>query len=103
MDMLSNVFLPFLAGIFQADDENQEVVTLALNAFTSLPKGQENRLFKEAVQRFLNPPSRVRDLVKSACHQQGLLDIYKNFCQVLDNNCNLCPFARGGTPEKEQE
>lgn len=90
LDMLANVFLPFLAGTTQDD---LKISDMAQEIYLTLPLAQDNRLFKEAVQRFLMPPSRTTDLIKSACHQQGLLDIYKNFCLALDNNCQFCPFS----------
>lgn len=90
-DLLVNVFLPFLHGISKANG-NSAIADLAKTAYMSLPPLQDNRLYKEAIQRFLIPPSRAVELVKSACHQQGMLDIYKNFCCALGNNCSLCPF-----------
>jgi len=94
LDMAANVLLPFLAGV--AETENApELARLAKETFLILPLPQDNRMVKEAVQRFLNPPSRIVDIVKSACHQQGILDIYNNFCLALDNNCQFCPFAKG--------
>ncbi len=88
LDMLANVFLPFLHGM-----DGGSSAALARDLFMHLPLSQDNRLFKEAVQRFLMPPSRTIDLIKTACHQQGMLDIYKNFCIALDNNCQFCPFS----------
>lgn len=92
LDMAANVILPFLAA---SAPEGSHQAELARICFQKLPLSQDNRLFKEAVQRFLSPPSRLRDLVKGACHQQGLLDIYSNFCLALDNDCRHCPLARG--------
>ena len=96
MDMLANVFLPFLYGMDGGDDGGSPAA-LAKDMFMRLPLSQDNRLFKEAVQRFLMPPSRTADLIKTACHQQGMLDIYKNFCIALDNNCQFCPFSSNPT------
>ena len=95
LDMLANVFLPFLHGLQGAMDSTKES-SPARELFMRLPLSQDNRMFKEAVQRFLMPPSRTADLIKTACHQQGMLDIYKNFCIALDNNCQFCPFASNG-------
>ena len=72
---------------------NEKYMELGKRAYMSMLPRQGNRLTKEASVRFLTPPSRIRDLVKSTCQQQGLLDIYKNFCLALDNNCALCPFT----------
>ena len=91
-DLSANALLPMIAAIGEIEN-NMEWTELARNAFMILPVGQGNRLTKEASVRFLTPPSRVKDLVKGACQQFGLIDIYKNFCMALDNNCELCPFS----------
>lgn len=91
LDFAANVFLPFLYGVEGNGENESPLQHFAKKTYMSLPLSQGNRLFKEAVQRFLTPPSRVVDLVKNTCHQQGMLYIYKNLCQALGNNCRECP------------
>ena len=91
-DLSANALLPMIAAIGEVENK-MDWTELARNAFMILPAGQGNRLTKEASVRFLTPPSRVKDLVKGACQQFGLIDIYKNFCMALDNDCELCPFS----------
>lgn len=93
LDMAANVFLPYLsAHLSLTAGEDSVVVQRVRDAYMTLPPSQENRLLKEAIQRFMTPPSRSREFIISLCHQQGLLDIYKNFCLALDNDCDSCPF-----------
>ena len=92
-DMLANVFLPFLAGARAAGHAGGEVSERAREAYFLLPALQENRLLREAVHRFLVPPSRSRSLLDRAAAQQGLLEIYRTFCLVLHGDCDHCPFA----------
>ncbi|MBQ9368880.1 MAG: DUF2851 family protein [Victivallales bacterium] len=95
LDMVANVLLPYLAGLSELEaGADSPGVELAKKLYLELPRLQENRLIKEAVQRFLIPPSREVDLVKYACQQQGLLNIYSTFCLALDNNCELCPLKQ---------
>lgn len=91
-ELAVNMILPFMAAIGEIEG-NEKCIELARATYQSMAPMQGNRLLKEASTRFLTPPSRVRDLVKKVCQQQGLLDIYKNFCLALDNNCELCPFS----------
>ncbi len=92
LDMVTNVLLPYMAGLAEQEGgPDAPGTTLAKQLYMELPRLQDNRLYKEAVQRFLIPPSRECELVKHACQQQGILNIYNSFCLALDNNCELCP------------
>ena len=95
LDMTANVFLPFLCGISFLEEGRGRFAELARALFVKLSISQENRTYKEAVHRFLTPPSRSHDLVKNLCQQQGIHYIYETFCRALDNNCAECP-AGGG-------
>ena len=46
-------------------------------AVLRMPRLQSNRALEEAIHRFFIPPSRSRDVVRSACAQQGLLGLYR--------------------------
>lgn len=91
LDMALNVFLPLLGAKaeMEGDVQSLEVVQKAWNA---LPRSQENHLMQDAVQRFLRPPSRWKTVVKNAAQQQGIMDIFQNFCLALDHDCHECPF-----------
>ena len=97
-DLLANVLLPFLQVLgTRAGDER--LCRLARAAYLDLPRLQDNRLLREATHRFLVPPSRSRELVRSAADQQGLLELYRAFCLALDGDCADCPFTTAaGTP-----
>ena len=89
-DLFANILLPFLYGI--AGEETREG-KLARESWLLLPIGQDNSLSREAELRFFQPPSRGRELIRSCATQQGLLNIYQNFCQALGNNCSACPLG----------
>ena len=92
-DIIANVWLPYLSTIDSLDGSDGGIAELARQTYVLLSPGQGNRVLTEAAHRFLTPPSRSRELLKRYCHQQGLLDIYRNFCLVFDSDCTNCPFA----------
>jgi len=94
-DIIANVFLPALCAS-NVTGYTEQAARLAKDAFLTLPPMQSNRSLTEAAHRFLTPPSRSKEVLKRASHQQGLLDIYHNFCQNLGHDCSKCPFANIG-------
>jgi len=91
-DLALNVLLPALfVWAKQTQGENSPLALLATQAWFALPKCQQNHLLKEACHRFLMPPSRAKEVLSSAAHQQGIMDIYRNFCLALNNDCESCP------------
>ena len=101
-DIIANVFLPALCASNVAG-YTEEAAQLAKAAFLMMPPMQGNRSLTEAAHRFLTPPSRAKEVLKRASHQQGLLDIYHNFCQNLGHDCSKCPFANIGQPSPSKE
>lgn len=90
-ELAINIWLPFLGA--KADAEgNCRALEIVREAWLNVPRTQENHLLKEAVHRFLTPPSRSRQLLRRAAQQQGMMDIYRNFCLALQHSCNECPF-----------
>lgn len=91
LDMAANVFVPFIYGMSILEEGRADMAELARSLYLRLPLSQANRTYKEAVQRFLTPPSRAVDLVRNICQQQGMHYLYENLCRALDNNCAECP------------
>jgi hypothetical protein len=87
-----NVLLPFVnaCGRQRGDDSLCE---LAEQAYLLVPRLQGNRVLVEAAHRFFVPPSRAATLLRRACDQQGLLEIYRSFCLALHSDCKNCPFV----------
>lgn len=91
-DLTTNVVLPFLwaAGEHYHKPAWME---LARATFEVMPRLQNNRLFEEAAHRLFVPPSRAPVVAAAACRQQGMLAIYRDFCQASSTNCGVCPFV----------
>ncbi len=90
-DLAQNVLLPLLDA--QAEEEGDAALQETVRrAWAMLPRLQENHLLRKAVSRFLTPPSRWHQLLPGAPQQQGMMDIFQNFCLALDHCCGECPF-----------
>jgi hypothetical protein len=82
-ELLVNVFLPLAVG-----DEPSRWIT-----FKNLPAAQTNQRVEVAALRLFGAESPVAALLlKSAAMQQGLLQIYEDFCQRDATDCQQCPF-----------
>lgn len=87
-EILANVALPFLAA------QGTEV----WSDFEKLPARLSNRRLETAVTRLFGGNARGRFFTKTVAHQQGLLQIYEDFCLQDNSDCAQCPF-----PEQMQK
>jgi uncharacterized protein DUF2851 len=60
--------------------------------YGKLPARLTNRRVETAATRLFGPDSRRKDFMKTVAHQQGLLQIYEDFCLQDDSDCANCPF-----------
>lgn len=81
-DMLANIFTP-LAG---AEDER------VWSDYKKLPAKLTNRRLETACARLFADDSRRASFLKTVAHQQGLLQIYEDFCLQDNSDCAQCPF-----------
>jgi hypothetical protein len=70
----------------------------AWTAYEKLPAQLSNRPVETAALRLFGDDPRRAQLMKSLAHQQGLLQIYEDFCLKDDSDCAQCPF-----PEQMQK
>lgn len=99
LDLAVNIFVPAaLAWCEKSGGEDAESCRTLQEVWRNLPATQGNRRLTEASLRFLAPPSRSRELLRRACQQQGLLDLYQKFCLALNSDCSQCPFRHDPAP-----
>jgi hypothetical protein len=84
-EMLLNVFFPWV--ILDRPEKWQEY--RALGAAES-----SNRRVTVAAARLFATDARQADLLKSAAMQQGLMQIYEDFCMHDESDCAACLFPR---------
>jgi hypothetical protein len=87
-EILANVGFPFLAA------QGAEV----WSNFEKLPSRLSNRRLETAVTRLFGENARGRSFAKTVAQQQGLLQIYEDFCLQDNSDCAHCPF-----PEQMQK
>jgi hypothetical protein len=97
-DILVNVLLPLLCA-YSTQRRDAGMEQRVRDAYLSAAPLQSNRAIEEA-HRLLVPPSRARAVVRTACEQQGMLGLYRDFCQSLYGNCRNCPLAAANAFEK---
>jgi hypothetical protein len=57
-----------------------------------LPARLTNRRLETAVTRLFGDDPRQRTFVRTVVNQQGLLQIYEDFCLQDNSDCAHCPF-----------
>ena len=81
-EILANVGFPFLAA------QGREV----WSDFEKLPARLTNRRLETALTRLFGENARGRAFAKTVAQQQGLLQIYEDFCLQDNSDCAHCPF-----------
>ncbi len=87
-EMLANVVYPLLVP------ENGELWA----EFKELPALLDNQKVRRAALRLFGEDRRASEFQRRLYHQQGLLQIYADYCLEDDSSCEECPF-----PEKMKE
>jgi hypothetical protein len=87
-DILANVVFPFLLA------RGKDVWT----AFSKLPAELSNRRLETGTTRLFGNDPRRSIFLKTVARQQGLLQIYEDFCLQDNSDCAQCPF-----PEQMQK
>ena len=81
-EILANVLFPF----WLADDLE------IWPAYAQLPARLSNRRLETAATRLFGNDSRRKQFLETVAHQQGLLQIYEDFCMQDNSDCAQCPF-----------
>jgi Protein of unknown function (DUF2851) len=81
-DILANVLFPFWLS------EDSEVWP----EYAQLPARLSNRRLETAATRLFGNDPRRTQFVRTVAYQQGLLQIYEDFCMQDNSDCAQCPF-----------
>src|SRR5436309_8047780 len=89
-DILANVLFPFWLA---HDSESSTPSSARLwEEYAKLPAQLSNRRLETAATRLFENDSRRQGFLKTVAHQQGLLQIYEDFCMQDNSDCAQCPF-----------
>ena len=83
-EMLSNVFFPLAILAEPA----------LWSEYCKLPAASSNRRVETAAIRLFGGMPAAKELLKTAARQQGLLQIYEDFCMRDNSDCEECLFPR---------
>jgi hypothetical protein len=89
-DILANVLFPFWAA-----HELKAAVSPSAQLWTEyakVPAQLSNRRLETAATRLFGNDSRRKEFLRTVAHQQGLLQIYEDFCMQDNSDCAQCPF-----------
>jgi hypothetical protein len=89
-DILANVLFPFWVAhdVEPAASTGKQLWT----EYAKLPAQLSNRRLETAATRLFGDGPGWRRFQKTIAHQQGLLQIYEDFCMQDNSDCAQCPF-----------
>ena len=89
-DILANVLFPFWVAhdIEASTSPNTRLWT----EYAKLPAQLSNRRLETAATRLFGNDPRRKQFLRTVAHQQGLLQIYEDFCMQDNSDCAQCPF-----------
>jgi len=89
-DILANVLFPFwLAhGLSGSSFLEKDL----WSEYSNLPAELSNRRLETAATRLFGSDPRRKEFLKTVASQQGLLQIYEDFCMRDNSDCAQCPF-----------
>ena len=89
-DILANVLFPFWGA--HEPNAHTSPSTQLWKEYAKLPAQLSNRPLETAATRLFGSDPRRQEFVRSVAHQQGLLQIYEDFCMQDNSDCAQCPF-----------
>ena len=89
-DILANVLFPFWLAHDGAAPTSPRTSLWA--EYEKLPAQLSNRRLETAATRLFGNDLRRREFLKTVAHQQGLLQIYEDFCMQDNSDCAQCAF-----------
>jgi len=89
-EILANVLFPFWAAYEVKSPAS--VSTQLWTEYANLPAQLSNRRLETAATRLFGTDPRRDQFLRTVAHQQGLLQIYEDFCMRDNSDCTQCPF-----------
>ncbi|MDQ6694785.1 MAG: DUF2851 family protein, partial [Chloroflexota bacterium] len=87
-DMVVNILLPLLVGVAERE-RDRKLGETALRVYAEYPRLAENNITKAMLDEALGP--RGKSLKAGARGQQGLIHLYRLFCEA--RRCHECPLS----------
>jgi hypothetical protein len=94
LDVMVNVVLPLIYGYSLINDISL-LKERVINVFLGLPSGQNNIIIEMSAERWSISKERVSKIVKGMAAQQGIIYLFKNYCEKLSLDCSKCDLFNG--------
>jgi hypothetical protein len=89
-DILANVLFPF--WLARDLDPSGSLAKNVWTEYSKLPAQLSNRRLETGATRLFGNDPRRKQFLKTVANQQGLLQIYEDFCMQDNSDCAQCPF-----------
>jgi len=89
LDLLINVLLP-ATNAYATVTGNIEMQKLTQDAWLKLPMAQNNSILSIATKKWFLSGEALNKANSNAATQQGILHVYKNYCESNQSDCNSC-------------
>jgi hypothetical protein len=89
-DILANVLFPFWAAHELKTPASRS--TQLWTEYAKLPAQLSSRRLETVATRLFGNDFRRKEFLRTVTHQQGLLQIYEDFCVQDNSDCAQCPF-----------
>jgi hypothetical protein len=89
-DILGNVLFPF--WLAHDAESSTALRTPIWTEYAKLPAQLSNKRLETAATRLFGNDPRREQFLHTVAHQQGLLQIYEDFCMQDNSDCAQCPF-----------
>jgi Protein of unknown function (DUF2851) len=89
-DILANVLFPF--WLAHDLDPSASLGQNVWAEYAKLPAQLSNRRLETGATRLFGNDARRKQFLKTVANQQGLLQIYEDFCMQDNSDCAQCPF-----------
>jgi hypothetical protein len=90
-EIVANIVLPFVAAYAQ-ETANANLSELARARFACFPAAPSNSVLRLASGQLFDEPLGARRVAKTARQQQGLIQIFQDFCLNDKSACHQCQF-----------
>ena len=93
-ELLTDTAVPCLRAALLLNKAEAKQLDRLDALYLSIPKTQDQAVLKTACRYFFSDPARAEKQMGSAAERQGMLHIYRNFCETADHDCEACLLPR---------
>jgi hypothetical protein len=90
-EIVANIVLPFVAA-YAENDGDRKLYETAKALYARLPAAPSNSILRLASSQLFEQPSSARRSVRTTRQQQGLMQIFQDFCLNDKSACRQCQF-----------